>query len=380
LPSGILNDWFFWLVQFSSDANAMIKYTLRRLIQAIPIFFGITVLSYALMVAAPGGPTSALAVNPKIPASERHALEARLGVNDPIYVQYLRWLLGDDWMRVDTNGDGFTDVARLIPLDADGDGNPEPPGTNKGILRGDFGRSFSQRRPVLQMIGEKVGATLELGFAALLVELILGVPIGILAAVRRGGWFDNVTRVIAVMFSAIPIFWFGLILLLLFSFRLGWLPSGGQCQLVLTGGCPPIYARLNYLLLPTLVLSTGGIAVYSRYMRASMLDVIHQDYIRTAQSKGLPGQIVWFKHAARNALIPLATFLGPAITGLLSGAVITESIFSWPGMGRLGVTSVTQQDYPVVMAVVILGALATILGYLLSDILYAVIDPRIRFS
>ena len=177
-----------------------------------------------------------------------------------------------------------------------------------------------------------------------------------------------------------PSFWLGLILLLVFSFRLGWLPSGGQCGLVLTGTCPPIYQRLEYLLLPALVLSTGTIAVYSRYIRASMLDVMHQDYMRTALSKGLPSNSVWFKHGARNALIPLATFLGPAITGLLGGAVITETIFSWPGLGRLGVNAVTQQDFPVVMAVVILASVATILGFLISDILYAVIDPRIRFD
>ena len=358
----------------------MIKYTIRRLVQAIPIFFGITLLSYLLMTAAPGGPTSFLAGNPRVSPQQRQALAARLGVNDPWLVQYIRWLAGDDWMRIDNDGDGLADQAFLIPLDADGDGRNEPAGTRKGILRGDFGNSFFQARPVIDIIMEKVPATLELGFAALMVSLVLGLPVGILAAVRRGGIFDNVTRIMAVMFSAVPIFWLGLILLMVFSFRLGILPPGGQCGLVLTGTCPPVYQRFEYLLLPTLVLSTGGVAVYSRYIRASMLDVLHQDYIRTAQSKGLPGNTVWFKHGARNALIPLATFLGPAITGLLSGAVITETIFSWPGLGRLGVSSVITQDFPIVMAVVILAAVATILGFLISDILYALIDPRIRFD
>jgi peptide/nickel transport system permease protein len=155
---------------------------------------------------------------------------------------------------------------------------------------------------------------------------------------------------------------------------------GGRTPPSLTGGIPPIYQRLEYLVLPTFVLSTGAIAVYSRYMRASMLDVMSQDYMRTATSKGLAARIVWFKHGARNALIPLATFLGPAITGLLAGAAITETIFSWPGLGRFGVNAVTQQDYPVVMAVVIIGAIATMLGYILSDVFYAIIDPRIRFD
>lgn len=358
----------------------MLKYTLRRLLQAIPTFFGITVISYLLMTAAPGGPVAALTQDPKISPAQRQILAARLGVNDPWPVQYLRWLLGDTWMRWDSDGDGIADRSFLIPLDADGDGNPEAPGDRLGILRGDFGRSFFYRRPVTDLLGERIAATLELGISALLAGLVIGVPIGIYAAVRKGGVFDNVTRVMAVIFNAIPIFWLGLILLLIFGSQLHWLPMGGRCPTTLTGGCPPIYQRLEYLILPTFALATGAIAVYSRYMRASMLDVMNQDYMRTALAKGLSGRSVWFKHGARNALIPLATFLGPAITGLLSGAVITETIFSWPGLGRLGVGAVTSQDYPVVMAVVIIGAIATIFGYILSDILYGIIDPRIRFD
>lgn len=358
----------------------MLKYTLRRLLQAIPTFFGITVFSYLLMTAAPGGPVAALTQDPKISPAQRQILAARLGVNDPWPVQYLRWLLGDTWMRWDSDGDGVADGAFLIPLDADGDGQPEPPGDRLGILRGDFGRSFFYRRPVTDLIGERIAATLELGFAALLLGLVIGVPIGIYAAVKKGGVFDNSTRIMAVIFNAIPIFWLGLILLLVFGSQLHWLPMGGRCPTTLTGGCPPIYQRLEYLILPTFALATGAIAVYSRYMRASMLDVMTQDYMRTALSKGLSGRNVWFKHGARNALIPLATFLGPALTGLLSGAAITETIFSWPGLGRLGVGAVTSQDFPVVMAVVIISAIATIFGYILSDVLYAVIDPRIRFD
>ncbi len=358
----------------------MFKYIIRRLLQAIPTFFGITILSFLLMTAAPGGPVAALTQDPRITPEQRQLLALRLGVNDPWPIQYLRWLAGDDWMRWDSDGDGISDQAFLIPLDADGDGNPEPPGDRLGILRGDFGRSYFYRRAVNTMIGERIAATLELGFAALLLGMIVGVPVGILAAVRRGGVFDNVTRIVAVIFNAIPVFWLGLILLLIFGSQLHLLPMGGRCPPTLTGGCPPIWGRLDYLILPTFVLATGAIAVYSRYMRASMLDVMSQDYMRTALAKGLSGRTVWFKHGARNALIPLATFLGPALTGLLSGAAITETIFSWPGLGRLGVGAVTSQDYPVVMAVVIISAIATIFGYILSDILYAVIDPRIRFD
>ncbi len=358
----------------------MVKYTIRRLIQAIPTFFGITIFAYLLMALAPGGPVAALTFDPRISPQERARVAARLGVNDPLPVQYLRWLIGDDWMRWDADGDGTADHSFLLPLDADGDGEPEPPGTRLGILRGDFGRSFFARRSVADIISERIPATLELGLASLFFGVMIGVPLGIIAAVRRGGTFDNFTRVMAVLFNAVPVFWLGLILILIFGSWLGWLPMGSRCPMVVTGGCPPVYQRLQYLLLPTFVLATGGIAGYSRYMRASMLDVINQDYIRTAKAKGLSARQVWFKHGARNALIPLATFLGPAITGLLSGAAITERIFSWPGLGRLAVDAVGQLDYPVVMAVVIISAVATILGYILSDIMYALIDPRIRFS
>lgn len=358
----------------------MIKYTIRRLIQAIPTFIGITIFSYLLMSAAPGGPVAALTFDPRVSPQQRARVAAQLGVNDPLYIQYLRWLAGDDWMRWDTNGDGVADQSFLLPLDADGDGQPEPPGTRLGILRGDFGRSFFHRRDVIGMIGERVAATFELGASALFFGVVIGVPIGIFAAVKKGGVFDNVTRIMAVCFNAIPIFWLGLILILIFGSWLGVLPMGGRTAPSLSGGIPPIYERLQYLILPTFVLSTGAIAIYSRYMRASMLDVMSQDYMRTATSKGLSARTVWFKHGARNALIPLATFLGPAITGLLAGAAITETIFSWPGLGRFAVQAVTQQDYPVVMAVVIITAVATMLGYILSDIFYAVIDPRIRFD
>ncbi|MCZ7542206.1 MAG: ABC transporter permease [Anaerolineae bacterium] len=342
----------------------MTRYIIRRLIQALPIMFGITVLSYLLMTAAPGGPTAALALDPRLSPQQRQAAAARLGVNDPWPVQYLRWLLGDDWMWVDVDGDGILDE----------------PGTRRGVLRGDFGNSYTYRQPALQVVGERVLATLELGLAALLIGLLLGVPIGVISAVKRGSWFDSFARVMAVVFNAVPIFWLGLILILIFGSLLGVLPMGGRCPTTLLGGCPPVHERLNYLLLPTIVLATGGIAGYSRYLRASTLEVLGEDYVRTAKAKGLRDRQVYMTHAARNALIPLATFLGPAITGLLGGAAVTETIFSWPGLGRLAVNSVLQQDYPVIMAVVIISAIATILGYIISDILYAAIDPRIRFS
>lgn len=359
----------------------MVKYIIRRLIQAIPTFFGITLLSYLLMAGTPGGPVAALAFgagaqNPR----QVERLKAQLGVNDPIHIQYLRWLLGDDWMRWDSDGDGVADSAVLIPLDADGDGEPEPPGERRGILRGDFGRSFVFRRPAVDILIERLPATLELGIASLVIGATIGVIIGILAAVNHKRLFDHFTRIAAVIFDAVPNFWLALVLLLFFGSILQVLPLGGRCKTTLSDTCPPLHDRLEYLILPTFVIATGIIATYSRFARASMLDVVSQDYMRTARAKGLSNRVIWFRHGARNALIPIATFIGPAITFILSGAVITESIFSWPGVGRTVVNAVTGRDYPIVMAVVIYSAIATILGFLLSDILYVIIDPRIRLD
>lgn len=345
----------------------MFKYIVRRLIQAIPTLFGITIISFILMDAAPGGPESLVVNDPKLSPAQRRIIAERFGAFDPLPIKYLTWLIGNDWRM----------------FDRDGDGEPETPGNKYGILRGDFGNSLiTPSRSTLSLIGERVLPTLELGIASLTIGLFGGVTIGILAAVWRGGLFDNFTRVMAVLFNAIPIFWLGLLLLLTLSFGQPFkiFPSGNRCPTSLTGVCPPIYERIDHMILPTFVLAVGGIAGFSRFMRASLLEVANQDYIRTARSKGLNDRTVWFKHAARNALIPIATFLGPALTGLLGGAVITEQIFSWPGMGQLGIQAVFRQDFPVVMALTVIGSIATILGFILSDILYALIDPRIRFS
>ena len=219
----------------------MLRYIVKRLIQAVPLMFGITLLSYMLMTAAPGGPTYALAFKPGTSPQERAKLAARLGVNDPWPVQYLRWLLGDDWMRWDSNGDGISDHAFLVPLDADGDGEPDPPGTSRGVLRGDFGDSFTAHRPVLDVLLERLPATLELGVGSLVIGVFVGIVIGIVAAVRRGSLFDNAMRIMAVVFDAIPSFWLGLMLILLFGAQLRLLPLQGRCQATISDSCPPIY-------------------------------------------------------------------------------------------------------------------------------------------
>lgn len=339
----------------------MTAFIIRRLFQAIPTFFGITILSFTIMVLAPGDPVSILTFGPSTNPLERERMAERLGVNDPIPIQYLRWLIGDDWMRIDTDGDGELDER----------------GERKGILRGDFGRSFVYRRSPLDLIGDFLPATIELNIAVIVVSLPIGMALGVLAARSRGSWFDQSSRVLAVIGDAVPAFWLAFMLILIFGRYLDVLPMGGRCAPV-RGGCPPFYERLQYMVLPVAVMALGGISGWSRFMRASMLESINSDYIRTAYAKGVSDQRVWFYHAFRNAIIPMATFLGPVFVSLLGGAVIIETIFAWPGVGRLLLQSVTSQDYPVIMASVVIGSVLTILGYLISDILYAVFDPRIR--
>ena len=375
----------------------MTKYIIRRLLQGILVFFSATILSYVIIASAPGGPVGVLAFNSRLKPREVEELKIKLGVNDPLPIQYLRWLLGDDWMRWDSDGDGLADGSvffiDLFGPELDKRGKPLideetgevvlrrlPPGDRYGILRNDFGNSFFYKRPAIKVLIERLPATLELGVPVLFIGATLGIIVGILAAVNHRGWFDQLSRVFAVIINAIPDFWLGLLLLLLFGSILQILPLGGRCKTTLDPSCPPVPVRLEYLLLPTIVLAAGPVAGYSRYMRASMLDVVHRDYIRSARSKGLQERAVWLRHGMRNAFIPIATFLGPSITFLLIGAVVIERVFSWPGVGRLVVNAVGQRDYPIVMIVVVYATIANILGYLLSDVLYAAIDPRIRFN
>ena len=354
----------------------MQRYIVRRLMQAIPTLFGITVIVYIIMLLAPGDPVALLTFDPTIRQDERQRLAIKLGVNDPFLVQYLRWLIGDDWMMVDSNADG--------ELDSWGD--------NYGILRGDFGTSFKFRGSnPLKLIGERLGATLELNIAVVLIGIGNGILIGVLAALKRGRAFDKYSRIFAVLGDSVPVFWFALLAIMLMGIVLPrmlepygigsgspFLPMGGRCPPV-RGGCPPVYARLQYLLLPVLVSSLGPIAGWSRFMRASMLETVNSDYIRTALAKGLTSRGVWIRHGLRNAIIPLMVFLGPLIFGLIGGSVIIERIFSWPGIGLLLFDAVVSRDYPVVMASVVVGSVLSLLGYIAADILYALSDPRVRF-
>jgi peptide/nickel transport system permease protein len=211
------------------------------------------------------------------------------------------------------------------------------------------------------------------------MALAIGIPLGVLSAVYRGSLLDNITRFLTVIGQAVPNFWLGIMLIYLFAVILGILPTGGRQTTSLTGETN-LLDRLRHLILPAGVLASGQLAVFVRLMRTEVLEVIHTDYIRTAHAKGLAGNTIWFTHALRNALIPMMTVLGPAVFGLLSGAVVTESIFAWPGMGRLTLAAVFQLDYPMVLGAVMFFSVLVIIGNLFSDILYAVVDPRVRLS
>lgn len=329
----------------------MTTYLIRRLLQAIPTIMGVTLISFIIMRAAPGDPVQLLTFNnPNSTAEDRARLERELCLDRSLPEQYLIWLVGD-----------FRGVCR-----------------QRGLIRGDLGDSIYDKRPVTEMIWERLPATLELTGLALAIGAVIGITVGVLSAVRRGTLFDNLARFFSVVFDAIPPFWFGLMLIMFLSVQLHWLPVGGR--LPLNKENITIVDRIRHLAMPSFVLAVTWIALMSRYMRAETLEVIRQDYIRAAFAKGVSASRVYFWHAARNALIPIVTILGPAITGLVSGAVVVERIFSWPGLGRLTVDAVSSRDFPIVMGGVIIGAVLVILGNLLSDILLVVVDPRIRLE
>jgi peptide/nickel transport system permease protein len=340
----------------------MTRYVIRRLLQAIPTFLGITMLTFAIVYLAPGDPVLQQTFNPRISDATREEMNHRLGLDQPLGVQYITWLIGNEWQY----------DSEMV--------------TRRGILRGDFGVSFIERRPVLDMIRDRLGATLLLTGTATLIGYAVGIPIGVFAAVRRGGVFDNLSRILAVIFNSIPGFWLSLIIILVFAvkFREWGLPAiaSGGMYTVRPGVEKSISLldRLVHLLPPALILATAPIATVSRLMRTQVLEVIQQDYIRTARAKGASERTVHFFHALRNALIPLATILGPTLAGLIGGAVIIETVWSWPGLGRLFVNANFQRDYPVILAGFVIGAVGVILGNLLSDMLYGVIDPRVRLS
>jgi peptide/nickel transport system permease protein len=342
----------------------MNRYVFRRLLQAIPTLFGITLISFLLMLATPGDPITTITFNPNSSPEATAQLRRQLGLDQPPLVQYLYWLVGNDWTQIDVDGDGTADLR----------------GTRQGFLRGDLGQSIQYKRPVIQVIAERVPATLQLTFSAVLLGYAVGIPIGLLSAANHRSWIDQASRVLSVIGDAVPSFWLALILIIIFSVRLGVLPMSGARDLTRIDAGFDLGETLRYMIMPVSVLALGIVAFISRFTRARVLEELGQDYVRTAYSKGLGRRSTLWGHVMRNALIPVATFLGPALGSLLGGAVIIEQVFSWPGLGRLTVDAVFQRDYPLIMGSVVISAVMFILGVLLSDILYSLIDPRVRLQ
>ena len=305
----------------------MLGYIIRRVLWIIPVLFFVSVITFTMMHLAPGGPW---AREKALPPQTVARLNAKFGLDDPIYVQYARWA-----------------------------GN---------LLRGDLGPSFKfADRSVNEIVGDGIGTTAQLGIMAFILAVLLGIPLGIFSALGHNRWPDYLSTAISIIGVAVPSFVLALLLVLFFAVTLRWFPTGG-------------WKGPEYWVLPTIALAGFPIAVIARYTRASMLEVTRKDYIRTAHSKGLPGQSVVSRHMIRNALIPVVTILGPTLAYLVTGSFIIESVFGIPGIGRYYITSISQKDYGVLMAMTILYAFAVAFLNLVVDVLYAYIDPRIRYS
>lgn len=321
----------------------MRRYVIRRLLQAVVLLAIMSVLFFLMIHAIPGGPER-LYFSPHQTAAERHQIVVNLGLDQPLYVQYFKWVAG--------------------------------------LLHGDLGRSFDSQQPVTTEIAARIPATLELLLTALIVALIIAVFLGVFSAVRQYSIADYVITIFAYFGIAMPVFWFALILQQIFGVSLHMLPIFGRAALIRDGfsAWDTFQDYVIHLILPTIVLSLLFIAAWSRYLRSSMLDVIKQDYIRTARAKGLSSRIVFFRHALRNALIPLITVVTLAFGGIFSGAFITESVFAWPGLGSRFLDALDARDYPVMLAMLLLSSAGIIVANLVADVLYAVADPRIRYS
>ena len=324
----------------------MIGFLIRRILQSIPVLIAITMITFGLIHSIPGGPTARLELDADIKPEDIARIKANMGLDQPVWRQYLIWM-------------GVM---------------PTSQGEYNGLIQGDLGVSYLDQTPVARNILERVPNTLLLSITSLVISLALAIPIGVWSAVKQHSMFDNVSTVLSTAGISIPSFWFGLIAILLFSVKLRWLPSGSMYTL---GQEKTTADMLKHLLMPAAILSILNIAGWSRYTRASMLEVIRQDYVRTARAKGLVERMIILRHALRNALIPIATLLGLSLPGLVSGALITETIFAWPGMGRLTFDSARNRDYPIIMGTLLVSTVLVIGGNLLADIAYTFLDPRI---
>lgn len=324
----------------------MWRYILRRLLQAIPLLFLVSISVFAMMHLVPGGPMGVYGKNPNLTPEALKNLEAKLGLDQPLHIQYLRWL--------------------------------------EKAVQGDFGYSYDTKRPALREIADRLPATLYLMLFTFFAVLLVSIPLGIISALKQYSALDLIVTGLSFAGQALPVFWIGLVLMLIFYAWLknpatgkGLLPASGMYTL----GQPfSIVDWAKHLVLPSLTLGLAWVSWYSRYVRASMLEVINSDYIRTARAKGLNEWRVVFLHALKNAAIPVVTVVAMDLPTVFGGALYVEQIFSWPGMGRLFFRAAERRDYPVLMAVVMISAVLIILSNLLADIVYAYLDPRIRYD
>lgn len=315
----------------------MLYYVIRRLGIAIPVLLGITILNFIIINLAPGNPAELL-LDPNTSQAMIDAKKERLGLDQPFYIQYWIWLVS--------------------------------------LLQGNMGYSYSSFAPVSQLISERIGPTLLLTFVSLMVSIMISIPIGIFSAVKRNSRWDYIITGLAFVGTSLPQFFLGLALIYWFALKLQWLPTGGIEPL--EGG--DLAQKVIHMILPVTVLSVAIIGKKVRYVRASMLDVLKQDYLQTARAKGLSGYIVIYRHALRNALIPIITVFGMEVPLLLGGSVIVEQVFQWPGIGQLTIQSVLSRDYPVIMGLNFVAALIVLIVNLFTDLLYRWVDPRVQYE
>jgi peptide/nickel transport system permease protein len=316
----------------------MFSYLMRRILIALPVLLGVTIINFYIVNLAPGDAVD-LMINPGMSAADFARQREALGLNDPIHVRYAKWV-----------------------------GN---------LMQGNLGTSFSTQKPVAARISERVGPTLTLTVTALILAYLIAIPIGVISATRQYSWIDYGSTIFGLVGISVPSFFLGLGMIYIFSLKLDLLPTGGMLTI---GGKGGFVDHVIHLIMPAIVLGLNSVGSIMRYTRSSMLEVLRMDYMRTARAKGVAERLVVYKHGLRNAAIPIVTILSFQMTGLIGGAIITEQIFQWPGMGQLVIEAISQRDYPVIMGANLLVAVLVVLFNLLSDAVYAVVDPRISYS
>jgi peptide/nickel transport system permease protein len=345
----------------------MTRYIIRRSLQSLVLLWLSTLIAFTVYQMAPGGPLQFLDQDPRRSGADLARMRRLYGIDRSIAVQYITWMAGEDLFT------GWPSAERW----QSGRCMNDPDQCGRGILRLDFGRSFYFKgESVLALIVERIPATFQLSFASLVLSVVIGIPLGVIAALNRGRWPDHAIRVTTVLLNTVPEWWIGLLLLIILGGYLGVVPLGGM-QTIGDGSWSD---RLRHLILPATVSAIGGWIGFSRILRFEMLEVLNQDYVRTARAKGLPERLVVIRHVLRNALMPFVTGLGGIFLLILSGSLLFEIVFSWPGMGRLAITAINSRDYPVMMALFVITSFLGIAGVLMVDILYSFVDPRVRYG